>query len=61
MVSYAADGAAISGTGDIAAIVFNTKIPGETIITINEMTVLLDKNAIPIQINGLGESVVNAK
>ena len=55
------DSAAVSGTGDIAAIVFNTKIPGETIITINEMTVLLDKNAIPIQINGLGESVVNAK
>ena len=54
-------GAAVSGTGDIASIVFNTKIPGETTLTISDASVLLDKNADPIQINGLGQGVVVAK
>ena len=45
-----------SGTGDIALIVFNTKLPGDGNIDITTESELLDENGelIPIQIFGSG-------
>ncbi len=55
------EGATVSGTGNIATIAFLANIRGKTTLTISDTSVLLDKDANPIQINGLGQGVVGAK
>ena len=49
------------GTGDIALVVFNTRIPGESQIQFTSESELVDPNDQPITINGLGTGVVNAQ
>ena len=55
------EGATVSGTGNIATIAFLANIRGKTTLTISDTSVLLDKDANPIQINGLGQGIVDAK
>ena len=49
------------GTGDIALVVFNTRMPGESQIQFTSKSELVDPNDQPITINGLGQGVVNAQ
>ena len=49
-----------SGTGDIALIVFNTKIPGDGNIDITTESELLDENGQLIPIQSFGSGVISA-
>ncbi len=51
----------VSGTGDIAVVVFNVKTSGEAIVRYTSESELLGSNDVPIKLNGLGQGVVNAK
>ncbi|SVA96998.1 uncharacterized protein METZ01_LOCUS149852, partial [marine metagenome] len=51
----------VSGTGDIAVVVFNAKSSGEALIQYTAESELLGSNDVPIKLNGLGQGVVNAK
>ena len=50
-----------SGTGDIALIVFNTKLPGDGNIDITSESELLDENGQLIPIQSFGSGVINAQ
>tara|TARA_B100001142_G_C14303661_1_gene643900 strand:+ start:1191 stop:1721 length:531 start_codon:yes stop_codon:yes gene_type:complete len=50
-----------SGTGPIAVIIFTTKVPGSSQLSIVQGSELLDENDVNIQIKGLGKGVVNAQ
>ena len=49
------------GTGDIALVVFNTKLPGEAQMQFTADSELLDPQDAMIAINSLGQGVVNAQ
>ncbi len=49
------------GTGDIALVVFNTKLPGEAQMQFTAESELLDLQDAMIAINSLGQGVVNAQ
>ena len=49
------------GTGDIALVVFNTKLPGEAQMKFTAESELLDLQDAMIAINSLGQGVVNAQ
>jgi len=50
-----------SGTGPIAVIIFTTKVPGSSQLSIVQGSELLDENDVNIEIKGLGKGVVNAQ
>ena len=50
-----------SGTGDIALIVFNTKIPGDGTIDVTSESELLDENGQLIPIQSFGSGVISAQ
>ena len=50
-----------SGTGDIALIVFNTKLPGDGNIDITSESELLDENGQLIPIQSFGSGVISAQ
>lgn len=54
------NGESVSGTGDVALVVFNTRVPGQTQIQFTTESELVDPDDQPIQLNGLGKGVVNA-
>ena len=58
---YMGSDGSVDGTGDVALVVFNTRIPGESQIQFTSESELLDPNDQPITINGLGQGVVNAQ
>ncbi|CUV09080.1 hypothetical protein MGWOODY_Mmi1770 [hydrothermal vent metagenome] len=60
-VSYLGPEITVSGTGDIAVVVFNVKTSGEAIVRYTSESELLGSNDVPIKLNGLGQGVVNAK
>jgi len=51
----------LSGTGTIATLTFNSKIPGITVLSVNKNSILLNENSSEITINGYGRSIINAK
>ena len=50
-----------TGTGPIAVIIFTTKVPGSSQLSIVQGSELLDENDVSIEIKGLGKGVVNAQ
>ena len=58
---YMGSDGSVDGTGDVALVVFNTRIPGESQIQFTSESELVDPNDQPITINGLGQGVVNAE
>ena len=60
-VSYLGPEITVSGTGDIAIVVFNAKASGEAVVRYTSQSELLGSNDVPIKLNGLGQGVVNAK
>ena len=50
----------VSGTGDLAMVVFNTKLPGQTVLEYMSESELADPDDNPIQIKGFGEGVIDA-
>ena len=59
--SFLGDTESVSGTGPLAFIVFNIQAPGESTVSYNSESELVNKNDIPILLNGLGEVVINAQ
>ena len=51
----------VSGTGNIARLTFNSKIPALTILSVNKNSILLNENSSEITINGYGRSIINAR
>ena len=54
-------GQTVSGTGIIASISFRSLIPGLTQLKVSTNSILLDKNANPIEIKGYGKVKISAK
>ena len=59
--SFLGESEIASGTGTLAYIVFNIQSPGQSSVSYGSESELVNKNDIPIQLNGLGEVVVNAQ
>jgi|TARA_B110000438_G_scaffold266410_1_gene280459 hypothetical protein len=51
----------VSGTGVIASVSFRSIIQGVTFVKVSASSILLDQNANPIEIKGLGQAKINAK
>ena len=51
----------VSGTGNIARLTFNSKIPALTFLSVNKNSILLNENSSEITINGYGRSIINAR
>lgn len=51
----------LSGTGVVAFIVFNISAPGQINIQLTSTTRIVDKENQEIQLNGLGEALINAQ
>lgn len=56
-----ADSTSVSGTGNLAQLVFNTKAPGETILRYGSACELVNSDDVPIDIKGFGEGVIDAR
>ena len=50
----------VSGTGDLAMVVFNTKLPGQSTLSYSPESELADPDDNPIEIKGFGEGVIDA-
>ena len=55
------NGDSISGTGNVANIVFSTVSAGQSQITISSESKILDPNANEIKLNGYGEGLIDAQ
>jgi len=55
------DSASVSGTGNMAYLVFQAKTPGVSKVTYSSDSEFADSDDNPIQIRGFGEGVVNAQ
>ena len=55
------DGDSISGTGNVANIVFSTISAGQSQIAISNNSKILDPNANEIKLNGYGEGLIDAQ
>lgn len=55
------DAVFVSGTGDIALLVFTTRSSGQTTVSIGSESILLDPDAKQITLNGYGQSVINVQ
>ena len=51
----------VSGTGDLAMVVFDTKLPGQTVLEYMPESELADPDDNPIQIKGFVEGVIDAQ
>ena len=51
----------ISGTGPVAYIIFTATAPGQGILEYTSECELVDKDDVEIQLNGLGQGVVNVE
>ena len=51
----------VSGTGDLAMVVFNTKLPGQSVLQYMSESELADPDDNPIEIKGFGEGVIDAQ
>jgi len=58
--SFLGDDTSVSGTGTLAYLVFSATAPGITNLQITSISELVDPDDNPIQLNGLGQGVVNA-
>ena len=59
--SILADSEDLSGTGVVAFIIFNISAPGQTTVQLTSTTKIVDKENQEIQLNGLGNAVINAQ
>ena len=59
--TYLGDDTNVSGTGPVAYIIFTTIAPGEGILQYTNQSELVDTDDVKIQLNGLGQGVVNAQ
>ena len=59
--SVLGDSEKLSGSGFIAYIIFNINAPGQTTVQITNATKIVDKDNQEIQLNGLGNVVINAQ
>jgi hypothetical protein len=59
--SVLGDSENLSGSGVVAYTIFNISAPGESTIQITNATKIVDKDNQEIQLNGLGEVVINAQ
>ncbi len=55
------DSLSVSGTGDLAMVVFNTKLPGQSVLQYLPESELADHDSNPIEIQGFGEGVIDAQ
>ena len=55
------NGDSISGTGNVANIVFSTISAGQSKIAISNDTKILDADANAIKLNGYGEGLIDAQ
>ena len=55
------DGDSISGTGNVANIVFSTISAGQSQITISSDSKILDPSANEVKLNGYGEGLIDAQ
>ena len=54
------DSLSVSGTGDLAMVVFNTKLPGQSLLQYMSDSELAGPDDNPIEIKGFGEGVIDA-
>lgn len=59
--TYLGDDTNVSGTGPVAYIIFTTTAPGQGFLQYTNECELVDKDDVEIQLNGLGQGVVNAQ
>ena len=59
--SVLGDSENLSGSGVVAYIIFNISAPGESTVQITNTTIIVDKDNQEIQLNGLGNVVINAQ
>ena len=59
--SVLGDSENLSGTGVVAYIIFNINAPGQSTVQITNATKIVDKDNQEIQLNGLGEAIINAQ
>ena len=59
--SVLGDSENLSGSGVVAYTIFNISAPGESTVQITNATKIVDKDNQEIQLNGLGEVVINAQ
>ena len=59
--SLLGDTESVSGTGTLAFIVFNVQVPGQSTVSYGSESELVNKDDIAIQLNGLGQAVINAQ
>ena len=59
--SVLGDSENLSGSGVVAYIIFNISAPGESTVQITNTTKIVDKDNQEIQLNGLGNVVINAQ
>ena len=59
--SVLGDSEKLSGSGAIAYVVFTINAPGQITVEITDVTKIVDKDNQKIQLNGLGEVVINAQ
>ena len=59
--TYLGDDTNVSGTGPVAYIIFTTTAPGQGFLQYTSECELVDKDDVEIQLNGLGQGVVNAQ
>ena len=59
--SVLGDSEKLSGSGAIAYVVFTINAPGQITVEITDVTKIVDKDNLKIQLNGLGEVVINAQ
>jgi len=55
------DSLSVSGTGDLAMVVFDTKQPGQSLLQYMSESELADPDSNPIEIKGFGEGVIDAQ
>ena len=59
--TYLGDDTNVSGTGPVAYIIFAATAPGQGFLEYTSKCELVDKDDVKIQLNGLGQGVVNAQ
>ena len=59
--TYLGDDTNVSGTGPVAYIIFAATAPGQGFLEYTSECELVDKDDVEIQLNGLGQGVVNAQ
>ena len=59
--TYLGDDTNVSGTGPVAYIIFAATAPGQGFLEYTSECELVDKDDVKIQLNGLGQGVVNAQ